>query len=137
MRIECNLNDVKEIEVLPSNVYSVRCIAVPENVVSSQKKTPGFQLKIQFLDPGTEIAPGVPRVWANNETTGWKGADMGWQHFKIKEMCEAFRVPFDEKGFDTEHFFNAEAKVAVGQESYDKKDGTKGVKNTIEHWLKA
>lgn len=146
MKIPCNLYDVKEITNLPSGVYSVRCIEIPSDgnadgfVRSSKQGTLGIRLAIQFLDPGTELAPGVPRVWGrgmcDNEVTLWRSGEMGWQHFKIKEACEAFGVHFDETGFDSEHFLNAEAKIGVGVENYTKKDGKPGEKNTLEHWLK-
>ena len=143
-KIPCNLYAVKEIENLPSSVYGIRCIELPHDgdgfVYSSKQKTQGIRLAIQFLDPGTEISPGVPRVWgkgmSDNEVTIWKSKEMGWQHFKVKEACEAFGVPFSETDFDSEHFLNAEAKAAVGQQTYRKNDGTDGIRNTLEHWLK-
>jgi hypothetical protein len=137
MRIDADLTQVKEIENLPSGTYSVRCVSEPKIIESKEKKTPGIQLAIVFTDPGTEIAPGVPRLWEDNRTTLWKSREMGWQHFKVKEACEAFGVPFDEKGFDTEHFLNAEAKIAVSLNGYTTGDGKTGMRNEIDHWLKA
>ncbi|UOF78564.1 hypothetical protein [Caudoviricetes sp.] len=136
MKIECNLNDVKEIELLPTGTYSIRCVKEPHVTESKTKKTPGLCVPIVFLDPGTEIAPGVPRVWDDFKTTVYKSAELGWNHFKIKEVCEAFGVPFDETGFDTDHFVNAEAKLSVVRETYT--DGaTVKMRNSIDHWLKA
>lgn len=133
-RVQCNLHEVKEIENLPVGTYSVRVTEEPKLVESKQKRTPGIEFNGVYTDPGTEIAPGTPRKFRD---TVYKSAELGWQHFRVKEICEAFGVGFDTEGFDTADFVNAECKVAVGQESYTKQNGESAIRNSIEHYLRA
>ena len=131
-KIPANLHDVKEIEVLPSNVYSIR-ITSAKLVQSREKKTPGIELNGVYLDEGTEISPGHPRKFYD---TLWQSREMGFATFKVKEACEACSVPFDDTGFDSDDFVNSECKVAVGQEPYTSRDGEEKIRNVIEHYLK-
>ena len=131
MRIDADLNKVKEIEALPGSVYSVFISSEPKMVVSKEKKTPGIEFEFKFTDPGTEIAPGVPRTMRH---TIWKSAEMGWEHFKMKEICTACGV--DLVNPDTADFVNATLKVAVEQTTFESR-GERRVGNEIVHFMAA
>lgn len=135
MRVQANLNNVKEIEVLPTGVYSCFIEKEPELTKSSKKGTEGLSMTLILTDPGTEIAPGVPRRMFH---TVYKSGEMGWEHFKVKELVEACGIKYDTNGFDTADFVNANLKIAVGQESYTPNEGGEAkIKNVIERFLKA
>ena len=53
MRIEGNLNNVKEIETLPGGVYSCFIAREPKFEESKLKKTPGIEFEFKLVDPGT------------------------------------------------------------------------------------
>jgi hypothetical protein len=132
MKIDANLNNVKEIETLPGSVYSAFVASEPKFIESSQKKTPGLLFEFKLTDPGTEIGPGIPRTIRH---TIWKSAEMGWEHFKMKELCEACGVSMENP--DTADFVNTNLKLAVGIETYEDKNKEMKTKNQIEHFLKA
>lgn len=131
--IDANLNDVKDIETLPGGVYSAFVVEEPKFIESSQKKTPGLDFKFKLMDPGTEIAPGVPRIIRH---TVWKSAEMGWQHFRMKEVCEACGVSLENP--DTADFVGATLKLALAIETFkDSRTGEDKTKNVVDHFLKA
>jgi hypothetical protein len=132
VRIDANLTNVKDIETLPGNVYSAFVAEEPKFIESSNKKTPGLAFVFKLTDPGTEIAPGVPRTLRH---TVWKSADMGWEHFKMKELCDACRVSLENP--DTADFVGANLKLAVAIESYPDRNGEARTRNIIDHFLKA
>ena len=132
MRIEGNLNNVKEIETLPGGVYSCFIASEPKFVESKVKKTPGIEFEFKLVDPGTEIAPGVARTIRH---TIYKSAEMGWEHFKMKEICVACGVSLENP--DTADFLNTNLKLAVAVESYEDKNKELKTRNQIEHFLKA
>jgi hypothetical protein len=131
MRIDANLNEVKEIEALPSNVYSAVIISEPKAVVSREKKTPGIEFELTLTDPGTELVPGVARTIRH---TVYRSERMGWQHVGMKQICEACRVSMENP--DTAEFVNVQLRVALGQEPYeDRRTKETKVRNVIEHLL--
>lgn len=133
MRIEANLSNVKEIETLPGGVYSAFIAEEPKFTESKEKKTPGLQLSFKLTDPGTEIAPGVPRTMRH---TVWKSGEMGWEHFKMKELCEACGVSLENP--DTADFVGANLRLAVSVESYeDPRTHEPKMRNQIDHFMKA
>lgn len=132
MKIDANLDNVKEIETLPGGVYSAFISGEPKCIESKQKGTPGIEFIFKLTDPGTEIAPGVPRTIRH---TIWKSAEMGWEHFKMKEICEACGVPMLNP--DTEMFVNATVKLALATETFEDKTGKARTKNVIEHFMAA
>lgn len=132
MKIEANLNNVKDIENLPIGVYNVCIMQEPKFVVSSQKKTPGLEFEYTFMDPGTELAPGVPRTMRD---TIYRSEKFGWEHFRIKEVCEAAGVALENP--DTADFVSVALKLAINQEPYEDKHKTPKVRNIIDHFLKA
>ena len=131
MKIEANLNNVKEVEKLPSGTYSVVILTEPKPVTSSQKKTPGIEFTFTFTDPGTEVAPGVPRTM---EDTIYKSEKTGWEHFRIKEICQACGVAMENP--DTADFINKSLKLAISQETFKDRKGEDRVKNVIDYFLK-
>ena len=132
MRIEANLNNVKDVETLPGGVYSAFISAEPTLIVSNVKKTPGLLIEFKLTDPGTEIGPGIPRTIRH---TVWKSAEMGWEHFKMKELCEACGVTMDNP--DTADFVNVNLKLAIGVDTFTNKNSEMQTKNQVEHFLKA
>jgi hypothetical protein len=131
MRIEANLNNVKEIEALPGGVYSAFIPEEPKLIESKEKKTPGLQFTFKLTDPGTEIAPGVPRTIKH---TIWKSAEMGWEHFRMREVCEACGVALENP--DTADFVGANLKLAIAVESYESSNGEPRTRNVVDHFLK-
>ena len=131
MRIDADLNEVKDIEVLPGGLYEAQISQEPKFVESSKQKTPGLEFVFKLLDPATEISPGVQRTLRH---TIYKSKDYGWQHFKMKEICEACSVTLDNP--DTEEFVGAVLKLAISQETF-KHNGEDKVKNVIDHFVKA
>ena len=132
MKIEANLENVKEIETLPGNVYSAFISGEPKFIESSKQKTPGLDFVFKLTDPGTEIASGIPRTIRH---TIWKSAEMGWEHFKTKEICEACGVPLQDP--DTEMFVGATLKLALAIETFTDKSGKERTKNVVDHFLPA
>lgn len=133
MKIEANLENVKEIETLPGGVYSAFVSGEPKFIESKEKKTPGLDFTFKLTDPGTEIAPGVPRTIRH---TIWKSAEMGWEHFRMKEVCEACGVPLSNP--DTEMFVNVPLRLALAIETFeDKRTKEPRTKNVIEHFMPA
>jgi len=132
-KIDANLNEVKEIEALPTGIYSVVILKEPQFITSKEKKTPGIEYELTFTDPGTEIAPGVARVMRH---TVWKSAAQGWQHIGMKNMCEACGVSMENP--DTVEFVNVSLKVALTQEPYiERRSGETKLRNQIDYLLKA
>lgn len=133
MRIDANLTNVKEIETLPGGVYSAFVAEEPKFIESKEKKTPGLAFVFKLTDPGTEIAPGVPRALKH---TVWKSAEMGWEHFKMKELCEACGVALENP--DTADFIGVALRLAVAVETYeDPRTKEPRTRNQIDHFLKA
>ena len=132
MKIDANLNNVKEIETLHTGAYGATILTEPKGVISSQKKTPGIEFVFTFTDVGTEIAPGVPRTITH---TIYRSEKSGWEHFKMKELCEACGVPLENP--DTADFVNATLKLAISEEPYKSKHGEDKVRNQIDYFLKA
>lgn len=106
---------------------------MPQMIQSREKKTDGIELEMTFLDPGTEINGSTPRKM---KTTLWKSSQHGWAYFKIKEACEAFGVPYDEEGFDSDDFLNTEAKVSIEQVGKKTASGEEYVGNEVGKFLK-
>lgn len=132
MQIDANLNEVKDIEALPTNVYSCVILKEPKLMESREKKTPGIEFELTFTDPGTELAPGVARTMRH---TVWKSEKFGWQHPGMKEVCEACGVSMLNP--DTAEFVNATLHASVEQESYvEKRSGESKVRNKIAYLLK-
>jgi hypothetical protein len=132
MKIDANLTNVKELEVLPAGTYNAIILTEPKFVVSAQKKTPGIEYEFTFTDSGTELAPGVPRTM---KSTIYKSEKAGWEHFKVKEICEAVGAPLTNP--DTADFVNGVLKLAISQEPYTDKHGKDRVRNNIDYYLKA
>lgn len=132
MKINANLNNVRELDSLPTGTYSAMILTEPKAVISSQKKTPGIEFLFTLMDTGTEIAPGVPRTLQH---TIYKSEKSGWEHFKMKEICEACSAPMENP--DTADFVNASLKLAVSQEPYKDRHGQDKVRNVIDYFLKA
>jgi hypothetical protein len=132
MKIDANLNNVKEIETLPGGTYSAIILKEPKFIVSSQKKTPGIEIEFTLTDSGTELAPGVPRTITH---IIYRSEKTGWEHFKIKELCEATGAPMENP--DTADFVNASLKLAIAQEPYTDKHGQPKTRNVVDYFLKA
>lgn len=132
MKIEANLNNVKELESLPIGTYSASILKEPKAVVSTQKKTPGIEFEFTLHDIGTELAPGVPRTITH---TVYRSEKSGWEHFKMKELCEACGVSLENP--DTADFVNTNLKLAISQEPYKDRHGTDKTRNAIDYFLKA
>lgn len=132
MKIDGNLNNVKDIETLPGNVYSAFIAEEPKFIESKEKKTPGLEFTFKLIDPGTEIAPGVPRQLKH---TIWKSAELGWEHFKMKEICTACGVGLDNP--DTADFVGANLKLAVAVETYEDRHKQPRSRNVVDAFLKA
>lgn len=132
MKIEANFNNVKELELLPVGVYSAMVLVEPKPVISSQKKTPGIEFEFTLMDSGTEIAPGVPRTLRD---TIYKSEKFGWEHFRMKEICEACGVALENP--DTADFVNTTLKLAITHEPYTDKHMQPKIKVNIDNFLKA
>jgi hypothetical protein len=132
MKIDANLNNVKELDSLPTSAYSATVLKEPKAVVSSQKKTPGIEFEFTLTDVGTELAPGVPRTITH---TVYRSEKSGWEHFKMKELCEACGVPLENP--DTADFVNTTLKLAISQEPYKDRHGLDKTRNVIDYFLKA
>jgi hypothetical protein len=132
MKIDGNMNNVKELVNLPTGTYSAIILTEPKAIVSSQKKTPGIEFNFTLTDTGTEIAPGVPRTLQH---TIYRSEKSGWEHFKMKEICEACGAPMENP--DTADFVNASLKLAIEEEPYKNKHGEDKVRNQIAYFLKA
>ena len=132
MKIDANLNNVKELDSLATSTYGAIILKEPKAVISSQKKTPGIEFEFTLTDVGTEIAPGVPRTMIH---TVYRSEKSGWEHFKMKELCEACGVPLENP--DTADFVNATLKLAISQEPYKDRHGVDKVRNVIDYFLKA
>lgn len=132
MLIDANLNDVKDIEALPSGTYSCVVLKEPKLIESKEKKTPGIEFELTFTDPGTEIAPGVSRTMRH---TVWKSERLGWQHPGMKEVCEACGVSMNNP--DTAEFVNTTLNVSIETDSYvDKRSGEHKLRNKVAYLLK-
>ena len=132
MLIDANLNEVKDIEALPTGIYNCVILKEPKLIESREKKTPGIEFELTFTDAGTEIAPGVTRTMRH---TVWKSERFGWQHPGMKEVCEACGVSMNNP--DTAEFVNATLNASVEQESYeDKRSGALKTRNKIAYLLK-
>lgn len=132
MKIDANLNDVKDIESLPSGTYEVVILKEPKLITSKEKKTPGIEVELTLTDPGTEIAPGVARTLRH---TVYRSERMGWQHVGMKELCEAFGVSMENP--DTAEFVNTSGRVALSLEPFiDKRSGEAKTRNKIDYLLK-
>lgn len=132
MQIDADLNEVKDIEALPSGVYSAVILVEPKLVASKEKKTPGIEFEFTLTDPGTEIAPGVARTFRH---TVYKSEKFGWQHPGMKEICEACGVSMTRP--DTIEFVNTSLNIALSQEPYvDKRSGESKNRNKIDYLLK-
>lgn len=132
MLIDANLNDVKDIEALPTGIYNCVILKEPKLIESREKKTPGIEFELTFTDAGTEIAPGVTRTM---RYTVWKSERFGWQHPGMKEVCEACGVSMNNP--DTAEFVNTTLNASVEQDSYeDKRSGELKTRNKIAYLLK-
>ncbi len=132
MQIDADLNEVKDIEALPSGTYQVIILKEPKLIASKEKKTPGIEFELTFTDAGTEYAPGVSRTMRH---TVWKSEKFGWQHPGMKEVCEACGVSMNNP--DTAEFVNQTLHVSVGAEPYlEKRSGETKLRNKIEYLLK-
>ena len=131
MLIDANLSEVKEIEALPSGIYSAIILKEPVLGESSQKKTPQLEFELTITDPGTEIAPGVARTITHKV---YKSEKLGWAHIGMKQICKACGVPEDRP--DTADFVNTELMVALTQEPYVTKSGVHKVVNNVAELLK-
>ena len=131
MRIDANLNNVKELGALSTGTYSAIILKEPKMVVSSQKKTPGIEFEFTLTDSGTELAPGVPRTLTH---TIYRSEKSGWEHFKMKEICEATGVSLENP--DTVDFMNQPIKLAISEEPYKNKHGEDKTRNSIDYFLK-
>lgn len=131
MKIDANLNNVKELETLPTSTYNAIVLKEPKAVVSSQKKTPGIEFEFTLTDPGTELAPGVPRTMTH---TVYRSEKSGWEHFKMKELCEACGVSLEDP--DTIDFVNTTLKLAISEEPYEDRHKQPRVRNVIDYFLK-
>lgn len=128
MKIEGNMNEVKDIMALPSGAYNVTVLQEPKLIASKEKKTPGIEFTLTFTDPGTEIAPGVARTMRH---TVYRSAAMGWQHPGMKEVCVAFGVPMENP--DTIEFVNRSCRVAISTVPYeDRRTKEAKVRNEID-----
>lgn len=133
MKIEADLNEVKDFPTLESGVYEAVCLQEPKQVTSREKKTPGLEFEITLTDPGTEIAPGVARTFRH---TIYKSERLGWQHVGLKEVCEAMGVSMVNP--DTAEFVNVPFKVAITVEPYvEKRSGETKTRNKIDYLLAA
>jgi len=131
MKIDANLANVKDIESLSTGTYSAIILKEPIAVVSSQKKTPGIEFEFTLTDSGTEFAPGVPRTVKH---TIYKSEKSGWEHFKMKEICEACSVALENP--DTVDFVNQPIKLAISEEPYKDRHGNDRTRNVIDFFLK-
>jgi hypothetical protein len=129
--IDADLNEVHEIEALPSAVYDAVILKEPILIESKNKKTPGLEFELTITDPGTEVAPGVARTIRH---TVWKSDRLGWATISMKQMCEATGVSMTRP--DTSEFVNQELKVALSQEPYVSRGGVGKVKNEVAEILK-
>lgn len=132
MKIEANLNEVKDIDSLPSGTYEVTILKEPKMITSKEKKTPGIEMELTFTDPGTELAPGVARTIRH---TVWRSEKFGWQHPGMKEACAAFGVSMTDP--DTAEFVGGVGRVALSLEPYvDKRSGEAKSRNKVDYLLK-
>lgn len=129
--IDADLNEVKEIEALPSGIYSATILKEPILGESSQKKTPQLEFELTITDPGTEIAPGVARTIRHRV---YKSDKLGWAHIGMKQICEACGVSLERP--DTADFVNTELMVALAQEPYVSKAGVSKIRNEVAELLK-
>ena len=129
MKIDGNMNDVKDIAALASGTYAVTILQEPKSVLSKEKKTPGIEFILTFTDPGTEIAPGVARTMKH---TIYRSSAMGFQHPGMKEVCVAFGVSLDNP--DTIEFVNKSARAAVSCAPYeDRRTKEAKVRNEVDY----
>lgn len=132
MLIDANLNEVKDIEALPSGIYEMVILQEPKLIESTVKHTPGLEFQLTFTDPATELSPGVARTIRH---TVWKSKDFGWQHPGMKAMCEACGVSLESP--DTADFVNTVLKAAIAQKpGVNKNTGEPRVYNEVEYVLK-
>lgn len=132
MLIDANLNEVKDIEALPSGVYEVVILKEPKLIESNVKHTPGLEFELTFTDPATELSPGVARTQRH---TVWKSEKFGWQHPGMKAMCEATGVSLEQP--DTADFVNCVLQVAItSKPGTNRNTGEPRVFNEVDYVLK-
>jgi len=132
MLIDADLNEVKDVESLGSGVYEVTILKEPKLIKSSVKGTEGLEFELSFIDPATELAPGVARTIRH---TVWKSEKFGWQHPGMKAMCEACAVSLTNP--DTADFVGTVLNVAIiTKPGVNRHTGEPRVFNEVDHVLK-
>lgn len=125
MRIEANLFEVKEKQVLPGGTYN-GLLAAPKMEKSKDSGKDMLVFKVKIIDPVG------PDYW--DQLTYWlvKQDSVGWGTYSMKEICDAAGVNYDPTGLDTDDFEGKQVRVVVEQTIY--KDKTQ---NKIVHFIKA
>lgn len=125
MRIEGNLFEVKEKQVLPGGTYNA-IMSAPKMEKSKENAKDMLVFKVKIIDPvGADF-------W--DQLTYWsvKQDGVGWATFSMKEICDAAGVNYDPAGFDTDDFEGKQVRVVVEQTIYKDK-----MQNKIVHFVKA
>ena len=125
MRIEGNLFEVKEKQVLPGGTYNA-IMSAPKMEKSKENAKDMLVFKVKIIDPvGADF-------W--DQLTYWsvKQDGVGWATFSMKEICDAAGVLYDASGFDTDDFEGKQVRVVVEQTIYKDK-----MQNKIVHFVKA
>ena len=125
MRIEANLFEVKEKQVLPGGTYNA-IMSAPKMEKSKENAKDMLVFKVKIIDPvGADF-------W--DQLTYWsvKQDGVGWATFSMKEICDAAGVNYDPAGFDTDDFEGKQVRVVVEQTIYKDK-----MQNKIVHFVKA
>lgn len=125
MRIEANLFEVKEKQVLPGATYN-GIISAPKMEKSKENSREMLVFSVKIIDPVG------PDFWDTLKHRVVKHDTLGWATFGMKEVAEAAGLHYDPTGFDTDDFEGKQCKVVVEQELYKDK-----MQNKIVHFLKS
>lgn len=122
--IEVNLNDAKEKEVVPEGAYDLRIIEAP----IEQSKNSGKDMIVCLIGiESTEYPNAMPvREYYSLPHEDDTQAAFDFKLLQLRRLCDAFNVPFEDGGFNSDDLAGATAsEIQVRQESFQpKKAGT-------------
>lgn len=124
MRIEANLFEVKEKQVLPGGNYNA-VVEAPKTIDKAKTGRDMMLWNFRIIDPVG------PDYWDQLKFFMTKQDTIGWATKSMKELFDACGAHYETTGFDTDDCNGKQIKIVVEQEIYQDK-----LQNKIVHFLK-
>jgi hypothetical protein len=131
-RVKVNRSTINtsNVPVIPGE-YEVECIKAEPG----ESKAGNAKLKMEYqVLAGPDQGEDKPDCVGKHLFDDIYAEDDG-KAFSLANAIDAFEVPNDDDGFDTEDFIGQRGRVSVTVETYTKADGTEVISNKIEKYL--